>query len=591
MGKDVTDEEAKAFLMRWVMLAIDQRHEQDIALCSLGLIDGYASEGLDGRRNKYIKETGYDSKTTQNSNTVQISADDLKRRRANIAYHENRLYEKMAEYLLSPSVQIEDVFDSAKAMHFSEKTSKATLKMPAYLEKQSINTVDAPTSISLTAASYRVTYKVSNISLTPDNTFICIEDDLKAIREGFDSGARIQNISSIIRGEGSTRLAIEYARRYSEHYSVVCWINVWSPKSITNDILFFLNGIGIKLDDINNWAATVNAFRSFLKDSTDWLVILDQPDAGEYCDLRELCKSLVINENDTIDGDVLLVGDFDNEYRLLHLYDPWVHSYCVDSEMARTLFAQNALGVSELDRATMEIVQRCSCAFPALTLAINYIRQSKWADSKIYLELLSNYSTRGYTLDTNLTEATLDIMIHENVRVGRIYRHDLVCEATEQAIMMIALTNGMYCLDFLLLCTELQILPKPLDDICLKESTREQLMEKLRSFGFYELRTCAIQSSASFAKVLKSYFSAQELYEICISILDHAEPSLSRLLNTPYDKDKRLMGIGQAGLFMRDVIQYVISYNDTKISIRELIEWHPCAFKLFYPVDYNIDNL
>lgn len=134
-GKALTRQYAVAFLIQWTALALSDTRDQDIVLASLGLLQGFSGiEQIGARRKKYIRETGYNGREKPDDKETRknLTEAELNRRAGRMAKHEDRLFEKMADYYLG--VSADAIYSGAVRERITAKTGKAMLPEPSYLK-------------------------------------------------------------------------------------------------------------------------------------------------------------------------------------------------------------------------------------------------------------------------------------------------------------------------------------------------------------------------------------------------------------------------------------------------------------------------
>jgi len=123
------------------------------------------------------------------------------------------------------------------------------------------------------------------------------------IWECFNSNAHSPNEQLIygIGGAGKTQVANEYAHRFSDKYTVVCWI---TPEAILNSTVEFIKYMEpeeykrIQVMQDSSTALAI-AFRQWFENNTNWLLIIDDID-----DIEEVTIILPQNPN----GHILLTS-------------------------------------------------------------------------------------------------------------------------------------------------------------------------------------------------------------------------------------------------------------------------------------------
>ncbi len=101
------------------------------------------------------------------------------------------------------------------------------------------------------------------------------EDLLEQLRCRFQAGEQSLVVEALfgLGGVGKTQLAIEYAHRYGEHYSVVWWVDAEQPVLIPDQMVSLAGRLGLPVH--GSAADVVDHLLGELTDRRDWLLIFD----------------------------------------------------------------------------------------------------------------------------------------------------------------------------------------------------------------------------------------------------------------------------------------------------------------------------
>ncbi|HUU53794.1 MAG TPA: FxSxx-COOH system tetratricopeptide repeat protein, partial [Armatimonadota bacterium] len=110
------------------------------------------------------------------------------------------------------------------------------------------------------------------------------EEPLTGLRASLTEGGAAALTQAItgLGGVGKTQLALEYAYRHRNHYSVVWWVRSEEPSLLAGDYSRLAVRLGLTAEDLLDQREAVTAARQWLERNDGWLLIFDNaqnPDA------------------------------------------------------------------------------------------------------------------------------------------------------------------------------------------------------------------------------------------------------------------------------------------------------------------------
>ena len=317
---------------------------------------------------------------------------------------------------------------------------------------------------------------ITNIDLTKVETFIDRKYIIEELKTNFDKDISIQALIGAY-GEGKTFLSLQYARSFSNRYSIMCYIdsnNEYCQRYCMADFLKTAN-IGFDSNDLPN---TEKIFKSFFKSKKDYLIIFDN-----VHDINGFIQQL-----DFANGHILVVSD-----------DIWVKGSNVyhkldgiefDNDIQdRYKYLKTALDQKELTNDDRILISQFSRASISYILSINYIKNSRWMDSTLYLQMLQDYGiypeSSGQNTDL-LDDVVFDIVLR-SLYIKWGYQFDKMANAVREFLLLNAFFSNC-CLDLNLLSTELSVFPYTLNEVCKHPYSLAEFSNTLKELGFLEIR-------------------------------------------------------------------------------------------------------
>ena len=99
--------------------------------------------------------------------------------------------------------------------------------------------------------------------------------DLREALDGEKSAALTQAISGL-GGVGKTQLAIEYAYRYANHYSLIWWVRSETSESLSADWEALARRMNlVSREDRLEQGQVIEIVRGALEQRTGWLLVFD----------------------------------------------------------------------------------------------------------------------------------------------------------------------------------------------------------------------------------------------------------------------------------------------------------------------------
>lgn len=434
--------------------------------------------------------------------------------------------------------QLHIVAESLESDHKNNESRQAKQLLASVLsdrdlEKLRIDGVDLPReSDSNNDAVLKRTERISNIGPT-DGQFVGRTGILQALEDGFREGCHTQIISGG-QGQGKSRTAFEYAHRHETEYQIICWINAWDESCIINSIIDFFNMAKVPYKDIFPDGIS-ELFRRFFATNTDWLVILDNADLA-LSSQQEMLKKYMPSGN----GHFILTGSIGKmpetesnkmEGSKYHFLDAGI-----DDGWDDAVFIKNALDMEEADNSMRWLTVLCKGHPVPLILATSYIRQSAWVDCATYLHMLEDKGISSENDDLfRVAEAAFEIKMSA-LDDRRKYFRDQVCLAAQQFLTISAIYS-LIDLDLIFLNVVFPIFPEPLNAICANRETRKELVERLRGFGFFEIRENVLHGNSCLNRLSDCYFSIQHKTDMCAAILSKMEKSLLAIAENRYTEN------------------------------------------------------
>ena len=119
--------------------------------------------------------------------------------------------------------------------------------------------------------------------------FIGREDFLQKVRQSFDKARRESNtwprqVIHGLGGVGKTRAAVEYGRKFEEHYNALLFINGESPDSLQRDLAGLAGVLNLQISPTTPVPDQVRAVLAWLQTHPGWLLIVDNVDDAKARD-------------------------------------------------------------------------------------------------------------------------------------------------------------------------------------------------------------------------------------------------------------------------------------------------------------------
>lgn len=407
--------------------------------------------------------------------------------------------------------RVAEIFEQDSENGYAQaKQLLASVLTDAELEQIRRVGIALPTASEKSSVNLKRTEKISNIG-KPDGQFVGRAALLQALEDGLRERYQVQLIGGGD-GWGKSRVALEYAQRHSSEYQIICWINAWDEICIIGSIVHFFDLAKVPYSDAIP-SGMADLFCRFFEANTDWLIIFDNADLKLSLQQEMLKKYLPSDK-----GHIIVTGNFGEQNGIsggkYHLLE------CLDEEPADCSLSP-------------QLFKLCNSQPLPMTLISSYIRESDWVDAPIYLYMLEE---RGIGAEKSATsridEAAFEIKMGA-VQIRDKYYNDLFSVAIRQFLIISAICNPLE-LDLPLLSSTFPILPDPLSEACSDKKLREQLIEKLRGFGFYEIRDGVLHGNTWLNQLSHDYFSDTEQSEMCSLILDRMEKSIAMLRDNQF---------------------------------------------------------
>ncbi|UCC67636.1 MAG: hypothetical protein JSV79_11025, partial [Armatimonadota bacterium] len=118
---------------------------------------------------------------------------------------------------------------------------------------------------------------IHNLPYPPNPNFTGREGLLKAVREALEGGEATALTQAIVGlgGVGKTQLALEYAYRRAEDYSVIWWVRSEEAAQLASDYAALAAARDLPEKDSPDQTVTIEAVRRWLEQNSGWLLIFD----------------------------------------------------------------------------------------------------------------------------------------------------------------------------------------------------------------------------------------------------------------------------------------------------------------------------
>ncbi|MCH7878805.1 MAG: tetratricopeptide repeat protein [candidate division Zixibacteria bacterium] len=126
--------------------------------------------------------------------------------------------------------------------------------------------------------------QIWNVPHSQNPNFTGRKELLANIRQALDSGDKAAALTQAIKGLGGigkTQIAIEYAYRNREHYSVVWWISSEESASLAGDYARLAVELNLASADTADQNVLINATWQWLSANSNWLLIFDNVESRD----------------------------------------------------------------------------------------------------------------------------------------------------------------------------------------------------------------------------------------------------------------------------------------------------------------------
>lgn len=123
--------------------------------------------------------------------------------------------------------------------------------------------------------------RLNNIPYAPNRDFSGRESLLIRLRDflNLEKNTTIKRVFPIaltgMGGVGKTQLALEYAYRYAQSYSVIWWVSSESPSTMAADYSNLVIGLDLPEKDLGDQKIQTRLAKKWLENNSDWLLIFD----------------------------------------------------------------------------------------------------------------------------------------------------------------------------------------------------------------------------------------------------------------------------------------------------------------------------
>lgn len=365
--------------------------------------------------------------------------------------------------------------------------------------------------------------KISNISLSPDDSFVGRASTLETIQTVLSIGKTM--VIAGRKGCGKTRVALEYARRTVD-YQIICFLDASSPDHLECSALDFFKLLEIPYDPYDDsFPSPPELFQAFFSANHNWLIILDNAKLDHTATVKTIEQYLPSNGHILITTTATALP-LKNSKRFI--LDSFANS---KDRNDGVLFLKYILREENLSNEASELLSVCYSDPLALTLTTALMTGTNCLDCNTVIKLLEYYDTSldGYGLPSSLI--AFDILAHKLKVMSQFFAEDDL----DRAILKLLVIFGVFrVVDLKYWTVVLPVLPEPIASICVNDAAISKIVKELSRFGLYEITPGKVMSNGSLKSIINYWFDASIKRQVLEELKSNIEQAISNAKKNQY---------------------------------------------------------